>query len=160
MVEHREIKLRFLAPGSHHGIVLGSFSLGDVRVGEIWNIKQEIALAFLGEIGLPDEFGDFIANLSHFFFDRRGIFSSAASAADFLAQPFSVGIALLKRGFHFPPLRIYLQHFVDPDFIAPAARRQPALDEIGLFTNETDIEHAQQLSALPVDRKSKANESA
>ena len=47
MVEHREIKLRFLAPGSHHGIVLGSFSSRDVRVGKIGNIEQEIALPFL-----------------------------------------------------------------------------------------------------------------
>jgi len=155
MIEHREIKLWFLAPGSDHRVIRGRFSHGSVRVREIRNIEQQIALPFFREIGLADELGDLITNLPHLFFERGAIFAPATRAPDFFAQSFPIRIALLEGSFHFSPLRIDLQYFIDAGFIAAATGREPALDEVGLFTNQTDIEHAQELSVLSADRKSK-----
>jgi hypothetical protein len=129
-------------------------------MGKIWNVKQEITLLFLGQSGLFYELGDFITNLPYLFLERGAILSPASGKADFLAQPFPVGITSLKRRFHFPPFRVHFQHLVDPGRVLATAGRQPAFDQSWLFADETDVEHAEELSALPGDRKSKANESA
>jgi hypothetical protein len=160
VIEHREIELRFLTPRSNNRIIFGGFSQRGVCVRQVRNVEQQIALAFLRKIGLPNEFRDFIADLPDPIFQGSRIFASAARAADLFAQSFAVGVALLERGFHFPALRIDFQDFIDPAFIAATASRQPALHEIRLFTNEANVEHPEQLSALLVDRKSKAHESA
>ena len=117
---------------------------GAFGVRQIGNIEEEIALPLLRFGRLPNEFGDLVADLSHLLLQRGGIFSSAARAADFLAQPLAVGIALLQRGLHLAPLRVDREHFVDLRRIIAAASREPAFHKVGLFTNEADIEHGQE----------------
>jgi hypothetical protein len=48
---------------------------------------------------------------------------------------------LLQRCFVFAPFVVDLEQLVDLDFIAAATCRQPFLDEIRPFANQTNVEH-------------------
>jgi len=127
---------------------------------QVGNIQQQIALPFFRCGGLPDELSAFVANQPDPLFQLGRIFASSAGRADLFAQPFPIGVALLERGFHLAPLGIDRQHLIDLCLIAAAPGREPALHKVRLFTNEADIEHGQELSALRGSRKRKPAKSA
>ena len=115
-------------------------------MGKVWDIEQQIALPFLRDGCLPDELCSLVADLPDAFLQRRGVFAPAARAADFLAQPFAVGVALLQRRLQLAPFRIDREHFVDLELVIAAAGGEPAFDKVGLFANEPDVEHGVQCS--------------
>ena len=57
-----EIELRFLAPAPYDRVLLGGFAHGNIGVREIRDIEKQIALPFLGEVGLPNQLGNFITD--------------------------------------------------------------------------------------------------
>jgi hypothetical protein len=113
-------------------------------VRQVGNTEQQIALSLFTGGGLPNEFGNFVANLSDFVFQFGRIMSTAPRAADLLAQAFAFGIKLLERGLHLAPLCIDPEQLVDPGFISTVTRREPVFHEIRLFANESNVQHAQE----------------
>ena len=90
---------------------------------------------------MPDELCNFVADLANPFLQRGRVFAPAARPADFLAQSFAIGVALLQRRFQFAPFRIDREHFVDLALVVAPTSGEPAFDKIGLFANEPDVEH-------------------
>jgi hypothetical protein len=98
---------------------------------------------------LPNEFGDLIADPPHLFFQTGGIFSLAPRSADFLAQAFAIRVALLQSGLHFSPLGVDPEHLLDLRLVAAAAGRQPAFHEVGIFAEQTNVEHVAGVISPP-----------
>ena len=123
---------------------------------EVRDVEEQIALSFFRHGRLPDEFGNLVADPAHAVFQVATLFAPATAGADLFAQALALGVALLERGFHFPPLPIDRQQFVDFCLVTAAPSREPAFHKVGLFANQPDVEHAEELSALRRHRKLKA----
>ena len=144
VIQNRVVELRFLAPAAHDWIIRGRRADGRIGVREVRNIEEQITLAFFRRGCLPNELCDLVADLPDMFLQLGGVFAPAAGTANFLAQTFPVGVALLQRRLHFPSLRVDREHFIDLPLIVSTATREPAFHEVGLFTDQTNIEHRQE----------------
>ena len=51
---------------------------------------------------------------------------------------------MLDLGFQSPPLPVFIQQLIDLGSEVATTSRNPAFDKVGLFTNQADIEHAQE----------------
>ena len=103
--------------------------------------KQLFLLLVRGGCLLVQE-SNLIADFPHPRFEFLRVLSLCPFPADFLAQSFPVGVELLQSGLRLAPFRIHAQHFIDlRRVIVAATRRQPAFHKVGLFANETDVEH-------------------
>ncbi len=132
---------RFFAPTAHHRIICRACADRDFGARQIRNVEQQITLPVLRFGCSPNEFSDLVADPAHSVLQRGGIFPSTACAADFLAQPFPVCVALLQGGLHFPSLRIDREHFINLRRIIASTGREPAFHKVGLVTDQANIEH-------------------
>ena len=71
--------------------------------------------------------------------------AATALAADFLAQAFAVGVALLQRGLRFRRSASTCSTSSILRRIVAATGREPAFHKVGLFANQADIEHGRQV---------------
>ena len=90
---------------------------------------------------MPGKIDNLLADFPHAHFKLTGRFTTAAFRADFFAQSISLRVELLQCGLIFSSLRIDAQKIIDLCFLGSAARSQPAFHEVGLFANETNVEH-------------------
>ncbi len=96
----------------------------------------------VGVGGLLVERGDFLADAAHLRFEVGGGFAQFALAADFLAEAVTVGVVGLERGLDPASARVAGEDFLDDRRgVGPPARGEAGFDEVGLFADETDVEH-------------------
>ena len=111
-------------------------------MGEVGDVEQQGPLLVVGVGGLFVERGNFLADAAHPGFEVSGGFAEFAFAADFLAQTVAVGVVGLEGGLDPAAARVAGQDFLDlRRRVGPAARGEAGFDEVGLFADETDVEH-------------------
>jgi hypothetical protein len=73
-----------------------------------------------------------------------GNLSRTSENANFLAQPFSLGLSFLNFRDLMSFCSIYGEQFIYLGCVVAATGREPAFHKVGLFTNEPDVEHGQE----------------
>ena len=107
----------------------------------IRDLQKQIVLLLFGSCRACIKIDNLLTNLPNTFLELVGRFAARLFATDLFAQPFAIGVQLLKRGFHFSALRIDTQHFVDLRFIAAAACRKSLTNNIRFLPDQTNVEH-------------------
>ena len=104
-------------------------------------MKEELTLACIGLGGLLIEPGNVIAEGADLGLEGGGVLAFAAKRADLFGHAFAVGVDFLQLGFERPAEGVGIENRVDEGRGIAAAGGEAFFDEIGFFSNETDIEH-------------------
>src|SRR6267143_2097218 len=142
MIENPAIELWFLPPTAHHPILARVFPDRHAFMRQVRNLQEQVLLLFLVLIRARRQIDNFFTDLTYASFEFIARFSARTFRANLLAQFIAFGVELLQRGFVFAPFVVDLEQLVDLRLVPAAARSQSFLDEIRLFANQTNIEHA------------------
>jgi len=107
----------------------------------IRDLQKQIVLLLFGSCCACIKIDNLFTDLSNALLDLVGRVAARLFATDLFAQPFAIGVQLLKRGFHFSALYIDMQHFVDFRFIAAAACSKSLTNNIRFLPDQTNVEH-------------------
>ena len=115
---------------------------------QIRDREQQFALLRIQRIGITADLVDAVADAAHLGLDGAGVLTLLLRHADLLADAVAVALQLLPLRFHRTTMLIDREHLVHHRHRELAATRGEALlHMIGLFADESDVEHKARIVA-------------
>ena len=129
------------APFAQHRIGGGVVSDRRGRRREVRDVEEDLALPGVehGDGGI--EFLHPAPERFHLRFESRAVLLRGAELPDFLAEAVAFGLEALEAGVRRAAFPVDRQHGVHGGFVAGAARGEAGFDGVGVFANESNIEH-------------------
>ncbi len=142
-----EIKSRLLTPDALLHVVRRRFADGHAGVRQIGQLQHQGIALLLDLRDLFVQFCDALAHLPRLHFPGLGFrrLFLRHQGADLLGNAIAAGLELFDLRQDFSPLLIQAEELINLGLVIAAARRQAFPDEIGLFTNQFDIEHRRNI---------------